>query len=222
MFEIPEKSKDQPRTILDSGKEKNSGMYFLTRYIGIGSVLLLFVFAHWDIHNLESLDGGLEIWVLLIAMILVSLLMYKKVRGLTIDQILRVDQYGFRWPDNLTRFALSFIFSGIVSMIILWSVLNINIVFDNSQPKEVKGEVKSKHIGDIMFIFGTSYRLKIKPEIAGIKYVDFKVNEDLFSEINEGIKVALVIKGGALGYPYVSGVKPYKANGTIHDQDENQ
>ena len=193
MFKISKKSRERTTTILDSGKEKESGMYFLTRYIGIASVLLLLVFAHWDIYNLETLDGRLEIRVFLVSMVLVNFLMYKKVRGLTIDQILKIDQYGIRWPDNLTIFALSFIFSGIVSMIILWSALNINIIFDNCHPKEVNGEVESKHIGNIMFIFGASYQLKIKSEIEGTKYIDFKVNEHLFDETTKETKVVLVV-----------------------------
>ena len=159
--------------------------------------------------NLHSINFALETHVFIASMILTSVILFKKIKNMKI--VYKKDHLGFAWPDNFNRFVNLITFSALVSIIAVWGTLEINQVFDKSNPKEITGKimrkVKSKEI------IRTSFKLRIKPDLPEMKKsTTLRVDSDLYENINKGSTVALVIKDGALGYPYIAEVRPYKLN----------
>jgi len=87
--------------------------------------------------NLHSINFALETHVFVASMILTSVILFNKIKNMKI--IYKKDHLGFAWPDDFNRFVNLMIFSVLVSVMAVWGALEINQIFDKSNPKEITG-----------------------------------------------------------------------------------
>lgn len=197
-------------------KDKAKEDYFHTRYILPAGLLAVLPMMQLVFSNLHSLDYALEIRVFILSTLILGVLLFKKIKNLEITD--RTDQFGVTWPDNLSRVVLFFLFSVPVSAILVWGALEINQKFDVSPPKRITGNIEKRIRSNI---FRTTFKVKIKPDLPDItRGTTLKIDYDLYKNLDVGSRVVLIVRYGALRYPYIAEVKPFKTGETTKGENE--
>jgi hypothetical protein len=203
------------KLLLTSKKDKGKDSYFSDRYVMIAMFLAVVPGIYLVFSNLHSLDYALEIRVFMLSTLILGVLLFKKIKNLEITY--KTDQFGITWPDNLSRVVLFFLFSVPVSAILVWGALEINQKFDVSPPKRITGNIEKRIRSNIL---GT-FKVKIKPDLPDItRGTTLKIDFDLYKNLDVGSRVILIVRDGALEYPYIAEVKPFKTGETTKGENE--
>ena len=160
--------------------------------------------------NFSTLAGRLEFRVFIGAVIMSSLLICKRVKQ--IERFREDTAWGKKGSDDFVRLILSSTFSLMVAIFVVWVASSVNMVFDKSQARPVIAEVQSKSDESKLF-FWSSYKLSFSADIPDMRHWRYVVDKHFYAQVFAGDKVALMIKEGALGAPYIGGVKLASNNG---------
>jgi len=193
------KSLEWAQRILAAGKDEATDSYFINKFMKPallcgGSAMFLMYY-----YNFSTLTGYFEVKVFLISFIFSSLIICKRVKKIT--KIKQDTAFGKAGSNDFVQLILMTVFSGLVAIFVVWCSVNINTIFDRSQPKEIAAEIKTKKI-ERKFLFWTSYKLAFSLDMQrmGLRYA---VNEKQYSEMSSGQKVVLQVKEGAFGAQHI-------------------